>query len=131
MSNTFEMDASQMALSLSKTPAHQTHAKQMISNHTKLGAEVKAALAKVDPSKTLPSGVSGAQQRRLNKLKAAGKRFGRVYKAEMISSHAQAVKLFAKYSGSRRANTTLKAVAISGSPTIKMHLSGAKTLSGL
>ncbi|GAA4021663.1 DUF4142 domain-containing protein [Deinococcus rubellus] len=128
MSNTFELDASQMALSMSKTPADQTFARQMITDHTKLGAEVKAALAKVDPGMMLPSGVSKAQQRMLNKLKTAGKHFDRVYKAEMLSSHAQAVKLFTKYTGSRRANATLKAVAMNGLPTIKMHHDEAKTL---
>lgn len=129
MSNTFEIDASQMALSMSKTSADQTFAKQMITDHTKLGAEVKAALAKVDPGMMLPSGVSAAQQRMLNKLKAAGKHFDKTYKTEMISSHTQAVKLFTKYTDSRHANATLKAVAMGGLPVIKMHLDEAKSLS--
>ena len=128
MSNTFELDASQLALSRSTTPADQMFAKQMISDHTKLGAEVKKALTRVDPGMALPVGVSEAQQRLLDKLKAAGKNFDRVYKAEMLSSHAQAAKLFSTYSGSRRANPTLKAVAMGGLPTIKMHLNEARTL---
>jgi len=62
------------------------------------------------------------------KVKAAGKNFDQVYKAEILSSHAQAVKLFSTYSGSRRANATLRTVATGGLPTIKAHLNEARTL---
>ncbi|TSA84668.1 DUF4142 domain-containing protein [Deinococcus detaillensis] len=128
MGNMFEIQASQLALTMAKAPADQTFAKQMISDHTKLGSDVQAAVAKVDASMMLPSSVSKAQQRMLNKLKKSGKNFDKLYKADMLSSHAKTITLFANYTASRHANPTIKAAAMNALPTIKTHHDEAKTL---
>ena len=128
MSNTFEIEAAQLALKITAVPADVTFARQMIADHTRIGAEVKAAVAKVDSSYSLPGGVSKAQQRMLDRLKAAGKNFDRLYKTDMLRSHAQAIRLFEKYTASSTANPTLKAAAMKALPTIKMHHDEAKTL---
>lgn len=127
-SNLFEIQAAQLALTLSKTSADQTYARQMISDHTKVGAEVKAAVAKIDPGMVLPNTVSKAQQRMLDKLKKSGKKFDKLYKADMLSSHTRAVTLFTRYTTSRHASAAIKAVAMSALPTIKLHRDEAKTL---
>ncbi|GGQ92159.1 DUF4142 domain-containing protein [Deinococcus ruber] len=128
MGNTFEIRAAKLALSMSKSAAVQQYANMMIADHSKLGANVKVAVMKADPSMMLPAGVSAMQQQMLDQLKRAGRNFDSVYKNQMIASHAQTYQLFWKYSRSRAANRAIRAVVSGALPTVKMHWDDAKRL---
>lgn len=79
---------------------------------------------------TLPTGVSPAQQKMLDGLKAAGKNFDALYKKDkdMDASHAETYALFQKYSKAADANAGLKTVVKGALPTVKMHWDMAKKL---
>ncbi|ULH15968.1 DUF4142 domain-containing protein [Deinococcus sp. KNUC1210] len=128
MGNTFEIRAAKLALTMSKSAAVQRYANMMIADHSKLGANVKVATMKADPSMMLPAGVSAPQQQMLDQLKRAGMNFDNLYKAQMIASHAQTYQLFWQYSRSRAANRNIRAVIRGALPTVKMHWDDAKRL---
>ncbi|WP_407541209.1 DUF4142 domain-containing protein [Deinococcus radiomollis] len=128
MGNQFEIDAAQMAQTMSMDAKVKSYAAQMITDHTKLGAQVKATVMKVDPKMMVPTTVSPAQQKMLDALKASGKNFDSLYKKDMLASHAATYALFRKYSGSSRANSDLKTVIRGALPTVKGHLDMAKGL---
>ncbi|WP_425148602.1 DUF4142 domain-containing protein [Deinococcus sp.] len=128
MGNNFELKAAQLALSMAKSAQVRTYAQKMIADHTKLGADVKAAVMSADPAMKLPAGVSSAQQQMLDQLKAAGSSFEQMYKTQMVTSHDQTYQLFDKYSRKSSANPGLKKVIAGALPTVKMHWDMAKAL---
>lgn len=126
--NEFELQAAQLAQSMGKSAAVKSYAEKMISDHTKLGADVMAAVKKADPSMMMTPKVNAAQQKMLDALKASGNKFDAMYKKDMTASHAQTYALFQKYARSGRANADLKKVVQGALPTVKMHLDMAKML---
>jgi len=128
MGNQFEIDAAKLALTMSMDAKVKTYAQKMITDHTKLGTEVKAAVKQADPSMMVPTAVSPAQQKMLDALKASGKEFDAMYKKDMLSSHKETYALFQKYSASSSANMELKTVIKSALPTVKGHLDMAQGL---
>ena len=131
MGNNFEIKAAQLALKMGKAAGVKSYAQRMIADHTKLGADVKAAVMKADASMMLPSGVSPKQQAMLNKLAKAGTKFDSEYKADMTASHAETYALFQSYTKAPDANPDLKTVITGALPTVKMHLDDAKKLPGM
>lgn len=77
---------------------------------------------------TLPTGVSPAQQKMLDALKAAGKNFDALYQKDMDASHAETYALFQKYSKAADANAGLKTVVRGALPKVKMHWDMEKKL---
>ena len=128
MGNQFEIEAAKLATGMSMDAKVKAYAQKMITDHTKLGAQVKAAVMKADPNMMIPVAVSPAQQKMLDGLKAAGKNFDSLYKKDMEASHAETYALFQKYAATMDANPGLKAVIKGALPTVKMHLEMAKTL---
>ena len=128
MGNNFELMAAKLALSMGKSAQVKSYATMMITDHTKLGASVKAATMKADPSMMPPAGVSAAQQKMLDGLKMAGANFDSMYQADMVMSHAETYKLFQTYTQSMNANAGLKTVIKGALPTVKMHWDDAKKL---
>jgi len=128
MGNQFEIEAAKLAQATSMDAEVKSYATKMITDHTKLGMQVKAAVMKVDPTMKVPSKVSPAQQKMLDALKASGKNFDSMYKKDMEASHAETYALFQKYSASMNANTNLKMVIKGALPTVKGHLDMAKGL---
>ncbi len=128
MGNQFEIEAAKLAQSMSMDSKVKAYAQKMITDHTKLGADVKAAVKMADPAMMVPTKVSPAQQKMLGALKAAGKNFDRLYKKDMEASHAATYALSQKYSSAANANPDLKAVVKGALPTVKGHLDMAKGL---
>ena len=128
MGNQFEIEAAKLAQTMSMDPKVKGYAAKMITDHTKLGAQVKATVMKVDPNMMVPTTVSPAQQKMLAALKASGKKFDALYRGDMVASHAETYALFQKYSMSADANAALKMVIKGALPTVKGHLDMAKGL---
>ncbi|WP_407570714.1 DUF4142 domain-containing protein [Deinococcus altitudinis] len=128
MGNQFEIEAAKLAQTMSMDTKVKTYAAKMITDHTKLGAQVKATVKKADPNMMVPATVSPAQQKMLDALKASGKSFDSLYKKDMEASHAETYALFQKYSASMDANANLKTVIKGALPTVKGHLDMAKGL---
>lgn len=124
--NNFEIEAAMTALKNSSNSKVKEFAQKMITDHSKLGNDVKAALA--GSGLKLPSGVSAAQKVTLLKLKnLKGAAFDAAYKNAMVMSHAQTYALFSDYikHGDLR---HLKQVIEMYAPVVKMHWDMAKVL---
>lgn len=128
MGNRFEIEAAKLATGMSMSSEAKAYAQKMITDHTKLGASVKAAVMKADPGMMLPGSVSPAQQKMLDALKAAGKNFDALYRKDMDASHGETYALFQKYSRAAGANAGLKTVVKGALPTVKMHWDMARKL---
>ena len=127
--NTFELKAAQIALTRSGSASVQRYARQMIADHTKLGSAVKATVGRLSPRTPVPTTVYSSQAAQLSALQSAGPRtFNRLYRSDMIASHAATYALFSKYDSSRSANRTMRSIIRTATPTVKVHLNMAYTL---
>lgn len=127
-SNNYEIQAAKLAEQDSSNGEYKAYADMIISDHTKAGDQLKSAVAQVDPSMTLPTGVSAKGQQHLNTLKNAGKNFDIKYRDQMISTHVAAIKLFQNYVGQPGDNAQVKEVAQGLLPVLHKHLAEAKKL---
>ena len=126
--NLFEIDAAKIALSLGQTPAVKAYAQQMITDHTKLGAEVKAAIS--GTNLMLPTTVSPAQQMQLNALKASKSNFDAQYRLMMVMSHYDTYTVFQSYVKVGH-TPPLQRVIEGALPVVKMHWDMAGQLPSL
>ena len=119
--NNFEIEAAKLALRMSRSETNRAFARQMIADHTRLGAQVKAAVAQADPRMKLPMTVTYKQWDMLGALRASGRGFDRMYRTQMIASHRETYDLFNRYSQSRYANAGLRRVVVAAKPVVRMH----------
>ncbi len=126
--NNFEIAAAKLALSKGMSAGVKSYAQKMITDHTKMGSQMKAAVGKSEPMVMVPAGVDAAQRQMLNQLQgSSGKAFDLKYKSMMVSSHAQTYKLFQGYAKNGR-NDLVKAVVEGALPVVKGHLDMARML---
>jgi len=127
-SDMFEIQSSKMALGAGDS-ADKSFAQQMIVDHTKTTAELKAATASGKVNATLPSALSSAQQSMVDKLQSLhGNAFDEAYADDQIKVHKDAVSLFQRYSQGGT-DPTLKEWAGKTLPTLQHHLMMAQNLS--
>lgn len=126
--NNFEVEAAKLALQMSRSETNRAFARQMIADHAKLGAQVKAAVAQADPRMKLPMTVTYKQWDMLKALKTSGRGFDRMYRMQMINSHRETYNLFNQYSQSRYANAGLRRVVSAAKPVVHMHWNHAFNL---
>jgi putative membrane protein len=120
ISNMFEIQASQLALTSSTTPAVKTFAQKMIDDHTKAGKQMQQAAQSEKVS--VPTALDGAASQQLAKLKGlSGQQFDQAYLPMQLQAHEDAVALFQGYSTSGQAGA-LKDFAGKALPTLQMHL---------
>lgn len=127
-SNNYEIQAAKLAQQNSTNDAYKAYADMIISDHTKAGDDLKSTVAQVDPSMTVPTGVSAKQQQHLDALKAAGNNFDTTYRHQMIATHTTAIKLVQSYVAKPNANGQIKQAAQGLTPVFQKHLAEAKKL---
>lgn len=128
MLNNYELKSAELARSMSKNAQYKSYADQIIKDHTKVGGELKAAVAKADPSVQLPAEVDPKSQARLDALQNAGNGFDAKYKQQMVESHQEIHTSFSDYIKRPGANQGVKTVISGAQPAVEMHLSMAKKL---
>lgn len=119
-SNEFEIQSSQMADKKASSADVKQFAVQMIKDHTKAGADLKAALEK---SKMTPPAAMLAPKHEamLKQLESAdGKDFEMLYIDMQADAHKEAVSLFQTYAGSGD-DKAVKSFAEKTLPTLEMH----------
>lgn len=103
-------------------------ATQMVADHTKTSAELKAAIADNKIAVTVPSSLDKAHQDKLDKLKKLqGAEFVKEYKSMQVSAHKDAVSLFERYAKGGE-NTQLKTWAGKTLPALQHHLQMAQDM---
>ena len=126
--NQWEIASSQLALQASQNAAVRNYANLLISDHTRLGAQVTAAAQSagvmMPPPALLP-----AQQAALDQLRAAGTgpTFDMAYRQAQIDAHNQAIQLMQNYASSGDV-PALRTAAAQAIPMMQMHLQQAQML---
>jgi putative membrane protein len=122
----FEIQSSQLAEQ--KDPSAKTFADEMITDHQKTSAELKAAVDSGKINAVLPTQLDTAHQDMLTKLQGLnGTAFAQQYQKDQVSAHKDAVSLFTRY-GKSGDNETLRQWASATLPTLQQHLDMAQKL---
>ena len=104
-------------------------ADQMIADHTKTSAELKALVGGGKVQGNLPATMDKPYQAKLDKLsKLEGKDFMKEYESMQVAAHKDAVSLFERYAKGGE-NAALKEWAGKTLPHLQAHLKMAEDLS--
>jgi putative membrane protein len=129
MSDMFEVQSSQLALSRSPDLDTKPFAEKMVKDHTQTSAELKSLVDSGKVKAQVPTTLDSEHQTKLDDLKAkSGKDFDTAYDRMQLQAHEEAVALFEQY-GRSGDNADLKEWAAKTLPDLKEHLAMAKRLS--
>ena len=128
ISDMFEIQSSQLALSKQADTDTKPFAEKMVQDHQKTSTELKALVDGGKVKATLPSALDAEHQKMLDDLKAkSGKDFDQSYDQVQLKAHRDAVALFEAYAKGGD-NDELKGWAGQTLPHLKEHLSMAEKL---
>ena len=101
ISDMFEIQASQLALSKQADADTKPFAEKMVQDHQKTSSELKGVVEGSMVKLTLPTSLDSEHQKMLNELNAkSGKDFDQTYDQIQVKAHREAVALFEAYSKS-------------------------------
>jgi putative membrane protein len=121
ISDMFEIQSSQLALSKQPDDDTQPFAQKMVQDHQTTSQELKALVDSGKVKATLPTALDTEHQKMLDDLRAKnGKDFDQAYDRVQQEAHQKAVDLFQKYSDSGD-NADLKQWAAKTLPHLKEH----------
>jgi len=123
----FEVQSSELALDMSKSPEVQSFAKMMIEDHGKANAALKALATK--EGLKVPATLDQKHAAKIKTLKNAGSQFDPPYVKAQLEGHQDTIKLFEGYAKDGD-NTALQAFANETLPTLKTHLEKIEAISG-
>jgi putative membrane protein len=128
ISDMFEIQASQLALSKEADADTKPFAEKMVQDHQKTSSELKSLVEGSIVKLTLPTSLDPEHQKLLNELNGkSGKDFDQSYDQIQVKAHREAVALFEAYSKSGE-DSDLKTWAGNTLPHLKEHLSMAEKL---
>lgn len=128
MGDMYEIQAADIALERSQTPAVRELATMIKTDHAAAAAEFKAAAPTAAPDVTLPTALDQRRQGLIDNLRSAGASdFDRVYVDQQIAAHQEAITLHRGFSDNTDA-PALAAHARKVLPKIEAHLQHAESL---
>src|SRR3954465_7555375 len=128
ISDMFEIQSSQLALSKQPDADTKPFAEKMVQDHQKTSNELKALVDGGKVKAKLPTALDAEHQKMLDELKAQnGKDFDQSYDQVQLKAHRDAVALFEAYAKTGD-NSDLKSWAGQTLPHLKEHLSMAEKL---
>lgn len=128
ISDMFEIQSSRLAEDRAHGSAASSFAAQMVKDHGKTSAELKAMVEKGAVKQQLPTALDKSHQKTLDDLKdAKGDDFLKMYADDQLSGHKDAVDLFERYAKGGD-NDALKQWASKTLPTLRHHLDMAQDL---
>jgi putative membrane protein len=128
MSDMFEIQSSQAALKNSKDGEVRKFAQMMIDDHTKMSAELKAAVQAGNVSAQIPTALTGEKAQILQQLSGmTGEQFDAMYWKAQVQAHQEALQLAQSYAKSGD-NAALRQHAQKGVPIIEQHLKMAQKM---
>ena len=126
-SNTWEIQSSELAHQMARSPAVHSFASMITADHNLLGSQLMAAAqaAGVTPP---PPAMLPPEQAMLAQLRAApAGTFDVAYRDAQVMAHQKAIALFQNYASSGD-NPTLRAAAAQALPKLQQHLAMAQAL---
>src|SRR6202022_1615604 len=128
ISDTFEIQSSQLALSKEPDRDTKPFAERMVADHQKTSSELKSLVDGGKVKATLPRALDSEHQGMLDELKAKkGEDFAQSYDQTQVKAHQDAVVLFEAYSRAGD-DAELKRWAAKTLPNLKQHLTMAQKL---
>jgi putative membrane protein len=128
ISDMFEIQSSQLALTKQADADTKPFAEKMVTDHQKTSSELKSLIDSGKVKATLPTALDAQHQKMLDDLKAkSGKDFDQSYDQTQVKAHRDAVALFEAYSRGGD-NPDLKSWAAQTLPHLEEHLSMAQKL---
>lgn len=127
-SNTFEIEAGELAVEQGTDDRVVEYGEHMVVDHGAAGAELEAlAMAK---DWNVPDGLMEREQEMLDELRMLeGAAFDQLFAQMMVQSHEEAVELFERASGPQGvADNELREWAAEKLPTLRAHLEDAQML---
>ena len=129
ISDSMEIQSSQLALSRGADSDTKPFAEKMVKDHKQTSAELQALVENGKLKVTLPTALDPDHQKKLDDLKAkSGRDFDSAYDRMQVQAHQEAVALFEQYAREGE-NPNLKAWAAKTLPHLKEHLVMAQRLS--
>ena len=127
--NLFEIQSSQLALKQTQTSDVTAFAQRMITDHTKAGQDMDAALKSDNIAAPAPA-LTQDQQQQMSQLQGLkGQDFDKAYIQAQVKAHDDAVNLFQNYSQSGP-DGALKTFATKTLPVLKTHQQMIHKLAG-
>jgi putative membrane protein len=128
ISDMFEIQSSQLALSKEPDKDTKPFAQRMVSDHQKTSSESKSLIDAGKVNATLPTALDSEHHKMLDDLKAkSGKDFDQSYDQTQVQAHEDAVALFDAYAKGGE-DAALKRWAAKTLPHLKQHLKMAQKL---
>lgn len=128
ISDMYEIEAGKLASTMAKNADLKKFGQQMVTDHTKMSAELKTAVASAQ-GVTLPTAMDERRQGMIDNLKQAGDKFDEVYQEQQVAAHGEALTLARTYAEAGD-NAALKAHATKGAPMIENHLQMVRAMGG-
>ena len=130
IANTYEIEAGKIAEQRAKSAQVKAFAKMMVTDHTKLGDEMKSTLATANANVTPPTDLDERRKGMLDNLRQAGDSdFDLAYLHQQLAAHLETLELMKGYAD-HGDNPALKALAAKTAPVIQKHLDEVKRIGG-
>ena len=128
ISDMFEIQSSELALTKNPDADTKPFAERMIHDHQQTSKELKGLVDGGKVKVTLPTALDTEHQKKLDELRGkSGKEFDTAYDGAQLQGHKDAVALFEAYS-QKGDNADLKKWAGTTLPHLKEHLTMAEKL---
>lgn len=129
MGDMYEIESSKLALEKAKSADLKKYAQMIITDHTKMSADLKKA-AGTAQGVTVPTTLDERRQGMIDNLRQApADGFDEVYRNQQVASHEESLA-FARTYAENGDNAALKAHATAGAPKIENHLQMVRAMSG-
>ena len=124
----YEIEAGRLAGQRSQNAQVKSFGQMLVKDHTAMSNELKTAAAGAGDDAKLPTGMDERRTGMIDNLKQApADQFDRVFIAQQIAAHREALELMQTYANAGE-NAALKALAAKGAPKIQGHLEHAQRL---
>ena len=118
----YEIESARLAASKTGSPAVKSFAEELITDHEKSSADLKAAAARASPPLTVTPALDAGKQAMLDQLKAVnGPDFDRRFIDQQTNAHQQALRLLRNYVGGGQSQP-LKDFASKATTMVEGHL---------
>jgi putative membrane protein len=126
----YEIEAGRIASEKAKSADLKAMGKMLVTDHTKMSADMKAALGSAGANVTLPTQMDERRQGMIDNLKQApADGFDQVFIGQQVAAHEESLTLHQTYAENGD-NAALKALAAKHRPMIEQHLNKVRAMEG-
>ncbi len=126
ISDMYEIASGKLAQERSKNAEIKKFGQQLVTDHTKTSADLKAAVGQAGVQVTIPTEMDERRKGMVDNLRQASEAdFDKVFIAQQNTAHSEALTLHRGFADNSD-NAALKAVAAKAAPVVERHLQHAK-----